>query len=139
LEATIEPAEARSFSVHPLRFRGVRDGGLPMVAASGLEGIESLRIPVAAEARTKRKFTVRLHFAEVDERVKPGQRVFSVGLQGKQVLRDFDVVRTAGGPLVAVVREFRGIEIEEVLQVSLTANRRSKAAVLCGVEIEQSR
>jgi hypothetical protein len=139
LEATTEPAEARAFSVHPLRFRGERDGGLPMVAASGLEGIDSLRIQVAAEAGAKRRFTIRLHFAEVDEAVKPGERVFSVSLQGKPVLRNFDVVRTAGGSLVAVAREFRGIEVEDSLHVGLTPGSRSKPAVLCGVEMMAER
>mgnify|MGYP000721224753 CR=1 FL=1 len=40
------------------------DGGLPMVAASGVEGIESLRIPLADQPGSKRNFSVRLHFAE---------------------------------------------------------------------------
>jgi hypothetical protein len=121
--------------VHPVRFPGASEGGLPMVAASGVQGIESLRIPVAKQPGTKQKFTVRLHFSEVDERVRAGQRVFGVSLQDKQVLRDFDIVRTAGGPLRAVAREFRGIEAENVLHVALTPKNRSKPALLCGVEV----
>jgi hypothetical protein len=135
LEATIEPTEARAFSVHPLRFRGASDGGLPMIAASGMEGIQSLRIPVADQPGEKRKFTVRLHFAEVDDQVKPGQRVFNVSLQDKQALRDFDVVRTAGGPLAAVAREFRGIEADQTLHLAFTPKNRNKPALLCGIEI----
>jgi hypothetical protein len=135
LSVTVEPADARRFSVHPLRFRGAREGGLPMVAASGIEGIESLRIPVSAESGTPRKFTVRLHFSEVDQKVKPGERVFDVALQGKPVLQNFDVVRTAGGSLTAVAREFRGVVAEEDLHIALTAKNRNKPAVLCGVEI----
>jgi hypothetical protein len=135
LSVTVEPADARRFSVHPLRFRGAPEGGLPMVAASGIEGIESLRIPVSAESSAPRSFTVRLHFSEVDEEVKPGERVFSVALQDKPVLRDFDVVRTAGGSLTAVAREFRGVVAEEDLHIALTAKNRNKPAVLCGVEI----
>jgi hypothetical protein len=135
LGATVEPAGARRFTVHPIRFLGASDGGLPMVAASGIEGIESLRVPVVAEPGAQRRFTVRLHFAEVDENVRPGERVFSVSLQNKEALRDFDVARTAGGPLRAVAREFRGVEAEDVLHVALTPTGRSKPAVLCGVEI----
>jgi hypothetical protein len=135
LSAKAEPADARPFSVHPLRFRGARDGGLPMIAASGIEGIESLSIPVASEPGTPRKFTVRLHFAEVAEDVQTGQRVFSVSLQGKEVLRDFDVLRAAGGPWTAVAREFRGIQVDDVLHVALTSASRSRPAILCGVEI----
>ena len=36
-----------------------------------------------SRGRPTHKFTVRLHFAEVDEEVKPGQRVFNVSLQAK--------------------------------------------------------
>jgi hypothetical protein len=106
-----------------------------MVAASGIEGIESLSIPVASEPGTPRKFTVRIHFAEVDEDVQPGRRVFSVSLQDKEVLRDFDVLRAAGGPWTAIAREFHGIQAEDVLHVVLKPGSRSRPAVLCGVEI----
>lgn len=53
-------------------------------------------------------YTVKLHFAEVfgDE---PGQRVENISINGRRVLENFDPVVAAGGPMRAVVREFKGI------------------------------
>jgi len=68
----------------------------------------------------ERAFTLRLHFAEPDETVKPGERVFSVmlpevgGMLGyRPILSDFDIVAEAGGPNRALVKEFRGIKARE--------------------------
>ncbi len=56
-----------------------------------------------------RRFTVRLHFAEI-EHAKPGERVFDVKIQGKRVLKKFDIVKESGGVCKAVVREFTGVQ-----------------------------
>ena len=45
---------------------------------------------------TERSFTVRLYFAEPED-LRPGQRVFSVKVQGKVVIKDLDVAQEAGG------------------------------------------
>jgi hypothetical protein len=51
---------------------------------------------------------VRLHFAE-STYAAAGQRVFSVSINNKIMLRNFDVLKYAGGPYKAVVREFLAI------------------------------
>ena len=50
-------------------------------------------------------YTVRLHFDEFYW-TKPGQRVFNVGINGTQVLSNFDIIATAGGQDIAVVEPF---------------------------------
>ena len=65
--------------------------------------------------------------------LKPGDRVFSVSLQGDEVLRDFDIVREAGGPRRAVVKEFKGIEVDGDLMIDFTAT--VGKTLLCGIEI----
>ena len=62
----------------------------------------------------ERLYTVRLHFAEL-EHAKPGERVFSVTIQGNRVLSEFDILQEAGGPFRSVVREFKGIKVTDVL------------------------
>ncbi|MBI2441227.1 MAG: hypothetical protein HYV35_07650, partial [Lentisphaerae bacterium] len=62
-------------------------------------------VPVAPRA-----FNVRLHFAEPDENVQPGKRVFDVKLQGQTVLKNFDIVKEAGAPRTALVKEFKGVQ-----------------------------
>jgi len=85
---------------------------------------------------TPRPYTIRLHFAEVRD-LDPGQRVFDVFMQGQEVLSAFDVARIAGGPRRAIVREFRGVEIEEDLHIALkpSAPAVSHGPILCGVEL----
>jgi hypothetical protein len=81
----------------------------------------------------ERPFTVTLHFAE-PEVIGPGERVFSVRMQGKDVLKDFDVVREAGGANHGVAREFRGVRVAGALEIEFLANS-EKPAILCGVEM----
>jgi len=60
--------------------------------------------------------------------------VFDVSLQDRQVLRDFDMAKTAGGSMGAIVREFRGVTADG--QLTITLKRRSnRPTVLCGIEI----
>ncbi len=59
-------------------------------------------------------YTVRLHFAETAPGITaPGQRVFSVALEGKPALTSFDVLKeTNGRPFVALNMEF-DIEVSD--------------------------
>lgn len=62
------------------------------------------------------KYTVRLHFAETYEGITAdGERVFTVKIQGKEVLKDFDVRKTAGASQKVVVKEFKGIKVSDGL------------------------
>ena len=87
----------------------------------------------------RRSFTVRLHFAELLRENRPGDRVFDVKLQGQVVAEELDIVREAGAPLRALVRELTGIEASERLTLELvpkakTVNGRS-APLLSGLEL----
>jgi hypothetical protein len=105
---------------------------VPWVGASGAKGLTSLTVTLGGDADKERAYTVRLHFAE-PEQLTAGQRVFHVGLQGKEVLKDFDVVKEAGGPMRGVVKEFRGVRVKKDLTVTLSPS--AGVPVLCGVEV----
>jgi hypothetical protein len=92
--------------------------------------LQPLARPIPLEARP---FTVALTFAEPDG-LSPGQRVFSVRMQGQPVLTDFDVAREAGGANRGVVREFTGVLIHEALELEFAAST-GHPALLCGVEL----
>jgi len=98
--------------------------------------IASLTVPLAKDARRERAYTVRLHFAEPD-RLPPGKRVFDVAVQGRTVLKDFDISKEAGGPGRALVKEVRGVKVRKELTVTLrpAAACPDAVPVLCGVEI----
>ena len=112
---------------------------MPWVTASGVTGAERISVelvPVAyavADANDIVPYTVRLHFAE-PEHVKPGERVFSVRIQGKEVLSNFDVIKTAGGRMCGVVKEFTGIKVGRTLDLEITA--KSGRSILSGIEVQ---
>jgi hypothetical protein len=90
--------------------------------------------------RRKRPYTLRLHFAELDD-IEAGQRVFDVFVQGQPVLSDFDVVREAGGKHTAIVKEFHGIEASDTIIVELALKKKDArsgmAPTISGIEIVQ--
>jgi hypothetical protein len=108
-------------------------GELPWVAASGVIGARQITITLAKNERPRR-YTVRLHFAEVDERL-PGARVFRIKLQGKPVVDNLDVLKRAGGARRALVGEFSNVEVAGKLTVSLDPPTDGPEPILCGIEV----
>jgi hypothetical protein len=108
-------------------------GDLPWVVCSGVEGAESVAIKLLQPETPDRNYVVRLHFAEPED-VRQGDRVFDVTLQGRRVLDDFDIVKEAGAVRRQVVKEFRGIQVDDELRISLRASSK-RPALLCGVEV----
>ena len=112
--------------------------GLSSSAASG-DGSTLLGKPgtmgtwSVAPREQPRPYTVRLYFAESED-LRPGDRRFSVSLQGKEVLADFDVAKEAGGCRRGLVREFPAVLVQDQLVVSLKPQG-DRPAILCGLEI----
>ena len=86
----------------------------------------------------RRAFTVRLHFAELDG-AKRGERVFDVKLQGKRVLKKFDVVKAAGGANRAVVKEIKGVTAARAMTLEMIPRARQltdkTAPMISGIEV----
>ena len=102
------------------------------VAASGAVGLESITIALQPAGKEERSYTVRLYFMEPEGR-QAGERVFDIGLQGRILLRNVDVVAQAGGPNRALVREFKGIKVGKDLTVTLKPS--AGEPVLSGIEV----
>jgi len=109
---------------------------LNWVAASGVRGVSQVMLTLADDHEKPRKYTVRLHFAEVKS-LEPGRRVFDVALQGKTLLTNFDIVKQAGEINRAAVVQFAGIEVADRLEVSLKSRGKQGVppSVLCGLEV----
>ncbi|MGB2824970.1 MAG: malectin domain-containing carbohydrate-binding protein, partial [Phycisphaerae bacterium] len=104
----------------------------PWIYAFGCTGFERCTIPLVEKDGKGGRYKVRLHFsAPADD--KPGGRVFDVAVQGKTVLKDFDIVAAAGGPNRAVVKEIKGVRVTDALAISMKAAKGE--ALLCGVEV----
>ncbi len=100
-------------------------------------GFERLLI-VPAQDTQPRRFTVRLHFAELDS-VQPGQRTFSVKLQDKVVLKNFDILAVAGQKNRAVVKQFDNVTATRAIRIELVPDSQEltdqTTPTLCGIEI----
>jgi PAS domain S-box-containing protein len=127
------------------------------VVASGLKGVSSVTITLAGKPNVaispnegpipKRPYNVRLYFAEPDE-IMPGQRIFSVAMQGQTVLRNFDIVKEAGGPNRPVIKEFKNILVKKDLTMAFTPSNyanpntpmtySTNVPLICGIEIVTS-
>ncbi|MFH1300669.1 MAG: PQQ-binding-like beta-propeller repeat protein [Planctomycetota bacterium] len=110
----------------------VEAGNQKWVAASGAEGASALTVTLSPVETQERRYTIRLHFLEPDE-TKSGERLFGVSLQGKPVLQELDVVKTAEGANRAIMREFKGIPATTELNIELTPIK--GRTLLSGVEI----
>lgn len=128
LAVRVYPANPRWFRRHSSYMASNR---VSWVASSGAEGITTIRIQLRKSPRHIRRYTVRLVFAE-PAKTGPGARVFSVALQGREVLRGLDVAREAGGDSRALVKEFAGIKVFSSLSVDFSAT--AGESLICGVE-----
>ena len=133
VKVTTSPANPDWFRRHSSQ---VHSDGPPWIGASGAKGLRSLSITLSRDPVPERPYTVRLTFMEPDH-LNEGQRVFDVALQGRPVLKEFDVEEEAGGPNRVVVRECRGVRAGRELTVTLTpaGPDTTSAPLLCAVEI----
>ncbi len=133
------PGQPRAFYHHASRVQA--DGPWKWIAGSGLTGLRTAKVLLYG-IDVEKPFTVRLCFAE-PEHTRPGSRVFSVALDGKEVIEDFDVFRESGGQLQAVVREYKevmysGRPASELPVIELTFKAKAGESLICGIEIVQS-
>ncbi len=87
----------------------------------------------------KGTFVIRLHFAELEEEVQSGQRVFDVRIDGQTVLNNFDIVAETGGSLRGTVKEFDAETSSGSINVELTKTADSELdPMLSGIEISSA-
>ena len=117
-------------------FQSYSDNAQSFATASGIQGATKISLPVTfggkpPSNKTSRSYQVRLHFAEPTA-TAPGERVFSIELEGQSLLKNFDIHREAGGRNRPLVKQF-DVEVTDMLDISLTAIKGEP--LLCGVEL----
>jgi len=114
----------------------------PWTYSSGCSGLTKCTVPLVGETDGDALYTVRLGFADTTNQ-RPGQRVFDIKLQDKMVEPAFDIVRAAGGPNRAVVRQYQDIQVSDALRIELVPKVAQPAAdqapLLNNIEIARER
>ncbi len=112
----------------------IDSGDLRWVAASQAEGINELKVTVPGmEKEGATKARVKLIFYEFKD-VDPGDRVFTIGMQGRDVAVNFDIVSEAGVG-ESLVKEFETTLSNGELSLSLRDAESKLRPILSGVEI----
>ncbi len=109
------------------------DDSIAWVAASAREAEDRERIEVPDVVPGE--YTVRLHFAELNEAVEPGQRVFDIRVNGQTVREAFDIVAETEGGFRATVQEFT-VSLSDRLMVELRKSADSELGpMINGLEL----
>ena len=132
------PIEFDPAGTRPVRRNALslQPNGYEWVAASGIAGPVKLRVTLSGEPSGRMSYTVKLHFAEIENK-QPGERLFNVLLQGREVLSRFDIAQEAGGVDKPVVKTFTKIPVKDALTVECVPVSPGAGAqpLLCGIEI----
>ncbi|MFK5924494.1 MAG: PQQ-binding-like beta-propeller repeat protein [Verrucomicrobiota bacterium] len=128
VEVVVKPEQAKPFYHHSLWVEGGR--GWPWVASSGMQGVEQVEIGGVKAG----EYSVRLVFIE-PENLTVGQRVFDVSLQGKSVLKSFDVMKEGQGRMRAVTKIIGGVVVAEDGEILVALKRIKGLPVLSGIEL----
>jgi outer membrane protein assembly factor BamB len=133
LPIQFDPAKTRAIRRHALN---LEPNGYEWVAASGLAGPLKLRITLCGEPLSNASYTVKLHFAEIENK-SPGERLFNVRLQDREVLHAFDIAQAAGGIDKPVIKTFTKIAVRDALTVECLPLSPAAGAppLLCGIEV----
>lgn len=150
---SIAGEKATYYAHHSSRMKG---DGLAWVSASGVEHAEKIIMyPLISNPseeankdtkavnattpkakRTAKSYTVRLHFSE-PKKLSEGDRIFDVYLQNNLVLEMMDITKETKGHHRMLVKEFKGIEITEALEIQLISPEKNQhGSILSGIEIE---
>lgn len=104
------------------------------VAASAVNGAQEIVITLAKNAGKSYTYTVKLYFSEI-ENVKAKTRIFNVDVQGKNVLKNFNISKEAGGVNKLFVKTVEGVSAKNKLVINLSSANTSILPLLSGIEI----
>ena len=79
-------------------------------------------------------YSVRLVFVD-PANTKAGERVFDVSLQGKGILKNFDVVKESGGRMRALTKTQRKVAVGEDGRLWVELKTKTGTPVLSGIEL----
>ncbi|MFT5526270.1 MAG: outer membrane protein assembly factor BamB [Pirellulaceae bacterium] len=133
LTLQIGTSKPKSFRLHSAQIKG---DGLKWVAASGLQGVRSVKIPLfsgtAPAEIGRQQYRVRLYFAEPNN-IAVGENVFDVLVDGQSTLSNFDIVSAAGGAKSMIVKDVV-VETDSGV-LTITFEPKSGETLVSGIEL----
>lgn len=98
----------------------------PWLFTSGCIGLTRCEVPLIDDIWGEEPgvYTVRLGF-NASSNDKVGQRVFDITIQGDPLLEELDIIKEAGAPNKALIKEFKGIKVENVLLIEMTSKEKN--------------
>ena len=118
------PANQAALASQPVPYRSLRYSATPGAPFGYL-----LVLPPSSNGA----YVVKLKFSE-PQKTGPGQRMFSVALNGVPAISNMDLFAAAPGALVPLDRSFPLTSLTGALQISLTASAGN--AVLSGIQVD---
>ncbi|MEQ9069841.1 MAG: malectin domain-containing carbohydrate-binding protein, partial [Gimesia chilikensis] len=118
-------------------YRGPTSGSARLVLKKKETAAENRAEDVAAKTNENaRRYSVRLTFNEPNMKLKTGERMFDVFLQGERVLQDFDILAETGQPMRSLVKEIPGVVVTDQLELEFKSASSSQAApLISGIEL----
>lgn len=130
LDVTVTPESASWFHRHSSL---MAEEALNWVGASGVRGARRIqwKLPLPDTAT---KVSLRLVFSEPDG-LSAGERVFSVRVNGREVISDLDVAAEADRSRGTIVRDIDNVEAAGTFDIQLVPKAGSREPVLSGVAV----
>lgn len=104
------------------------------VASSALNGAQEITLTLSKEEMNNSIYTVKLYFAELEE-ASAQSRVFDVEVQGKNVLKNFNISKEVNGINKLNIKTIEGVLINDKLHIKLSAANSDILPLLSGIEI----
>ena len=103
----------------------------PWLYTSGARGLSQFELPLLGADDPKSKYTVKLHFAELNT---DRSGMFDVRLQGTAVAQNVDIAAESGQHR-ANIKEFTDVTVDRNLLVELVSHDKDAPATLAAIEV----
>jgi outer membrane protein assembly factor BamB len=111
----------------------IKSENTPWVSASAVGGIRSIEITLSkGDNEPEGSYRINLYFSELENK-KAGERVFDVGIQNKNVLQNFDIVKETGQQDKELIKSFTGIKAGKTLRIDMKPVKGN--TILSGIEL----
>ena len=127
IDVKIEGEKLDWFRQHATK---VKRGDNAWVCSSGVEGLKSLSINLAAKDIEPRDYIIRMYFLEPADQLK--DRVFSVKLGDKELVSDMHLKHEVKMPWSGIMKEFK---VNSKPQMDFTFDIEKGNAIISGIEI----